>query len=301
VTDEPHRNWRTDELRDKQRRQARSRRRRHTFLVVAALVALAAFVAVAFAVLPSIQHKPSPSPKNTVAAATSKKSASPTVSPSASATWSKSTVSPTPSSQPTPSVKATTKAVTATRPPIIKHYITFGAKREQQMAAYSLRHYGRATWKLVPKAIVIHYTAGGDVASAWNLFQANQPNVGELPGTVAHFIVGQDGKIYQLLPLDVRGRHTIGLNQYAIGIEFVQTQGSSDTWATDQILHRTAQIDAGVRLVRWLQAQYGIPAANVLGHGTANHSPLFKDLKGWTNDHADWGSGPMQRFKALLK
>ena len=101
---------------------------------------------------------------------------------------------------------------------------------------------------LDPKVVVLHYTAGGTYQSAWSLFNSDQPNVGEKPGTVAHFIIDKDGTIYQLVPLDLRGRHTIGLNNVAIGIEFVQAAGSGDTWATSQIFQRAAQIKAGLAL-----------------------------------------------------
>ena len=26
----------------------------------------------------------------------------------------------------------------------------------------------------------------------------------------------------------------------------------------------------------------------MIGHAMANHSPYFKDLEGWRNDHTDW-------------
>ena len=179
--------------------------------------------------------------------------------------------------------------------------ITFGAKRRAEMIGYSRRHYGDATVVLHPRVIVLHYTAGGTWRSAWSLFQSDVPNVGEKPGTVAHFIIDKRGGIHQLLRLDIRGRHVIGLNHVAIGIEFVQAAGSGDAWATGQILHRSAQIDAGLALVRWLRARYHIPMSNVIGHGMANHSPLFRDREGWTNDHADWQAPAVRRFRRLLR
>jgi N-acetylmuramoyl-L-alanine amidase len=183
-------------------------------------------------------------------------------------------------------------------PPIVSAPIPFSDSRRQQMAAYALRHYGASSWHLDPKVIVLHYTAGGTYAGARAVFMSNAANRGELPGVVSHFIIDKDGTIYQLLPLDVMGRHTIGLNNVAIGIEFVQEGGSS---AEQQIMARTKQIQAGLALVTWLQSRYGISDANVLGHGTANASPLFKDLEGWKNDHTDWSAGPLAQFKTLLR
>ena len=77
------------------------------------------------------------------------------------------------------------------------------------MARYQQIHYGRRTWRLVhPKVIVEHYTAGTSTTSAWYTFASNSRFLGELPGTCAQFIVGSDGKIYQLVPLRVACRHT---------------------------------------------------------------------------------------------
>jgi hypothetical protein len=223
------------------------------------------------------------------------------VGPNTSASPHKS--SPSPSAHASSSPSAHTSAsppplpIYAGAPPIVSAPILFSDQRKQQTAAYALRHYGVSTWHLTPKVIVLHYTAGSTYAGARAVFMSDAANLGELPGVVSHFIIDKDGTIYQLLPFDVMGRHTIGLNNVAIGIEFVQEGGSS---AEQQIMARTKQIDAGLALVTWLQAKYGISDANVLGHGTANASPLFKDLEGWKNDHTDWSAGPLAQFKALL-
>jgi N-acetyl-anhydromuramyl-L-alanine amidase AmpD len=168
------------------------------------------------------------------------------------------------------------------------------------MAAYSKRHYGDDTWALEPRAIVLHYTGTYTYAAAHETFASDTLSMGELPGVAAHYVIDKNGTIYQQVPLDVRARHTIGLNWCAIGIEFVQEAGSGPAWAVDQIFARRVQLDAGLRLVSWLQASYGIPAGDVLGHATANSSPLFKDLEGWRNDHVDWDAAAVARFKAAL-
>jgi N-acetylmuramoyl-L-alanine amidase len=170
---------------------------------------------------------------------------------------------------------------------IVRDYIPWPATRQQEMIAYCRRHYGDATLLLRPKVVVLHYTAGGTAQGAHALFSADRPNNGELPGVVAHFVVDKDGTVYQELPLDVRGRHAVGLNQVSIGIEFVQD--AIGTHASEQaILARTAQATAGARLVAWLQRRYGIADNDVIGHAYANDSPYFKDLEGWRNSHSDW-------------
>ena len=183
---------------------------------------------------------------------------------------------------------------------IVPALIPYPASRQQEMAAYSLRHYGTASWQLTPTMIVLHYTAGGTWASTRAVFAADTVNMGELPGTCAHYVVDKDGTVYQLVPTSVRCRHTIGLNDQAIGIEMVQEGGSSATWADQQILDRPAQVGAALALVRSLQAQFGIPTTSVIGHAMANAAPQFHDRMGWRNDHADWQPADVARFRARL-
>jgi hypothetical protein len=183
---------------------------------------------------------------------------------------------------------------------IVSALIPYPASRQQEMAAYSLRHYGTASWQLTPTMIVLHYTAGGTWASTRAVFAADTVNMGELPGTCAHYVVDKDGTVYQLVPTSIRCRHTIGLNDQAIGIEMVQEGGTSATWADQQILDRPAQVGAALALVRSLQAQFGIPTTSVIGHATANAVPQFHDLLGWRNDHADWQAADVARFRARL-
>lgn len=193
-------------------------------------------------------------------------------------------------------------AVRATAPPIVWKPIAFTAKRRADTAAYGERHYASASYRLRPRVIVLHYTAGGTWLSTWNYFSVNRADAEyhELPGPAAHYIIGKDGTIYQLLKTNYRGRHTVGLNHQAIGIEFVQEGGSGPSWADRQILNRTRQVRAGLRLVRYLKARYGIGNANVIGHAMANASPYFKDLKGWRNTHVDWQRADILVFRSRL-
>jgi hypothetical protein len=215
---------------------------------------------------------------------------SPSASPSPSPADSPSaTPSPTPSPSPT-----------VTRPPIVRDFIAYGSLRRSQMAAYSLRHYGTRTWRLRPRVIVLHYTAGSTYRGARAVFASNAPNLGELPGVAAHFVIDKNGTIYQLVPLYVRVRHAIGLNHRALGIEFVQEGGSGPRWADAQILARKAQMRAALRLMRYLRARYGIRLRDVIGHAMANDSPYFRDLRGWRNDHTDWLAADVRIFRARL-
>ena len=180
--------------------------------------------------------------------------------------------------------------------------IDYGSSRKRQMAGYSKRHYGDREWRLEDvKTIVLHYTAGGSYESAWSLFNANTPNLGEKPGTCAQFIVDQDGTVYQLTRLSVRCRHTIGLNHVSIGIEMVQPDLGDPNKTAKAILKRRKQSNAAVRLASWLTDRYGVKLNNVIGHGMANDSPLFLDKQGWVNDHVDWLKPQVQDFRQRMK
>jgi N-acetyl-anhydromuramyl-L-alanine amidase AmpD len=169
------------------------------------------------------------------------------------------------------------------------------------MAQYSRRHYGVARWRLIHRrVIVLHFTGGNSLSSAWNTFAANAPNRGELPGVCAHFIVGRRGTIYELVPVSFRCRHAIGLNYTAIGIEMVQATGVGPHWADQQILHRHRQIHSALRLVKWLKARFHIRRYNVIGHSMANSSRYFKDHEGWRNTHTDWLHRDVKVFRHRL-
>ena len=172
---------------------------------------------------------------------------------------------------------------------LVPKFIDFPQGRKDEMARYSLRHYGTSSWRLNPSMIVLHFTETDTAAAARNGFANDSPNLGELPGTCAHFIVAQNGDVWQIVPTSIRCRHTIGLNDKAIGIEIVQrTHGNGSHWADQQILDRPAQIGAVLALLRSLQGEYAISASNIIGHAIANEAPQFRDLQGWRNDHTDW-------------
>lgn len=179
--------------------------------------------------------------------------------------------------------------------------IPYGKDRKRQMANYSHRHYGRRSWRLKdPKVIVLHYTATSTYGPVHNTFAANAPALGEKPGVCSQFVVDKDGRIHQLTRLYVRCRHTIGLNQTAVGIEMVQ-EGKPGKHGSDRaILARKRQIRAATRLTAWLKQRYRIKMKDVIGHSMANGSRRFKDLEGWKNDHVDWLRGDVRKFRKVV-
>ena len=167
------------------------------------------------------------------------------------------------------------------------------------MAAYSRRHYGRSAYRLEhPKVIVEHYTATTTARAAHDAFAPDTPDpeLHELPNVCAHFLVGKDGTIYQLVPVSLMCRHTVGLNYTAIGIEHV---GTSDA----EILNDRPQLRASLNLTRWLRCRFGISISNVIGHHESLSSPYHHELVPSLREqtHPDWTKPDMDIYRADLQ
>jgi N-acetylmuramoyl-L-alanine amidase len=122
---------------------------------------------------------------------------------------------------------AIAEALTIHQYPIITEH------RRALTRQYDHDHYGIETETLTnPQVIVVHATESLSLASTLKMFKSDELEPGraylhkfsELNVGV-HFLVGRNGDIYALLPLDVIGRHTIGLNYTAIGIENIGLSG----------------------------------------------------------------------------
>jgi beta-N-acetylhexosaminidase len=183
-------------------------------------------------------------------------------------------------------------------PAIVQSPIPFPAKRKREMRAYAKRHYGENTFLLRdPKVIVEHYTANSSYSATWNTFAADvaDPELHELPGTCAHFVVDTDGTIHQLVSLTFMCRHTVGLNDTAIGIEHV---GMSDRG----VMGNRRELQASLKLTRWLQATYGIATRNVIGHAESLSSPYHHERvkRMQTQTHGDMTHPTMVRYRRML-
>jgi N-acetylmuramoyl-L-alanine amidase len=183
------------------------------------------------------------------------------------------------------------------KPHVVWKPIPYGATRRAEMAAYAKKHYGIRSWVLRPRAIVEHVTATDSFSSAYSTFAADVPDaeLHELPGTCAHFVIDRDGTIYQLVPLNVMCRHTVGLNWVAIGIEHV---GVSDA----EVMRDAAQMRSSLALTAWLMWRYRILLANVIGHNESLTSPLHKELYApWRcQTHGDWRHADVVVYRTKL-
>ena len=183
-------------------------------------------------------------------------------------------------------------------PAIVARPIPFGARRKRETAAYAARHYGVATYRLTdPHVIVEHHTGTRTFAEAYRMFAPDTPDpeLHELPGLCSHFVVDRDGTIYRLVPVSYMCRHTVGLNYTAIGVENV---GTTDA----QILGDRPQLEASLRLTRWLRCRFGVRLRDVIGHNESLGSPYHRErvasVRGQTHD--DWKRADMRVYRAKL-
>jgi N-acetylmuramoyl-L-alanine amidase len=184
------------------------------------------------------------------------------------------------------------------RPPIVKRLIPFGPKRKREMAEYSQRHYGRQQWRLRhPHVIVEHMSQASSATAVYDTFAPDVPDVelGELPNVCSHFVVSASGRIFELVNLRTRCRHTVGLNWTAIGIEHVG-YGDAD------VLGDRRQLRASLWLTQYLRCRFGIKLTDVIGHNESlssrYHHELVPSLRRQT--HGDWKHGSMRVYRHRL-
>jgi N-acetylmuramoyl-L-alanine amidase len=185
------------------------------------------------------------------------------------------------------------------RPPIVKRPIPFGPKRKREMAAYSERHYGQHQWRLRhPRVIVEHMAQTATAAAVYDTFAPDVPDVelGELPNVCSHFVISPSGRIFQLVNLRTRCRHTVGLNWTAIGIEHAG-------YADSDVLDDPRQRRASLWLTQYLRCRFGIGVGDVIGHAESLSSPyhheLVPSLRRQT--HGDWKHRSMRVYRQRLR
>jgi N-acetylmuramoyl-L-alanine amidase len=184
------------------------------------------------------------------------------------------------------------------RPQITERFIPFDERRMQETAAYARRHYNDATTRLDPKVIVEHYTVIPTAAGVIDLFSRNEPDaeLHERPGVCSHFLIDRDGTIIQLVALRLICRHTVGLNDVAIGVEHV---GASDS----EVMADQAQLRASLRLTEWLRCRYGIARSDVIGHAESLSSPYHHEAVPQLahQTHDDFQPATMKRYRRMIR
>ena len=122
------------------------------------------------------------------------------------------------------------------------------------------------------------------------------PELRELPNVCSHFVVSSAGRIFRLVNLRTRCRHTVGLNWTAIGIEHVGFHDSD-------VLDNSAQLHASLRLTQYLRCRFHIKLRNVIGHNESLSSPYHRELVPSLRNqtHSDWSHHSMGTYRSRLR
>lgn len=187
---------------------------------------------------------------------------------------------------------------------IVDKPIIFNGERSDLTLDYLKNRYGleQDNPNIVPRMIVLHWTAIPTFERSFNAFlNAKLPNWRPDIETVsglnvsAHFLVDRDGSIYRLLPETTMGRHVIGLNHCAIGVENVG--GTKDTPLTK------AQLKSNIWLVKYLAKKYSIEY--VIGHHEytrfEGHELWLEKDDGYRTKKSDPGDEFMQQVRNATK
>lgn len=130
--------------------------------------------------------------------------------------------------------------------------------------------YPQATWRPCPNfnprpaqppdMIVLHATVI-DLDATLSGFE--RPD----SGVSAHYVVGKDGSVFQMVKEEDRAWHAgesfwkgrRDINDYSLGIEMVNRNDGEDPWPDEQV-------DAVLKLCKYLVEKYGIVRDNVVTH-----------------------------------
>ena len=189
--------------------------------------------------------------------------------------------------------------------PALKDYPIVSERRLELTRAYARQHYGVDSAELnAPRMVVVHYTATSSLSGSLSTFKTDvlaaartdiaghgDVNVG------VHYLIARDGTTYRLLPEDVMGRHTIGFNWCALGIEMVA--------GTERDLSE-AQLASCAHLVAWIASRRS-SIEFLIGHHEymdrkLPHASLFleKDSAYAPTVKTDPGAPFMRSLRALL-
>ena len=155
-------------------------------------------------------------------------------------------------------VLAITLSLTAETLKIINKPIDFGPKRVEMTKSYISQHYGKNVKDITiePKIIVLHWTADMSFDKSFHRLKpekllSDRKDIvkASLLNVSAQYMVARDGTIYRLMPDNHMGRHVIGLNYSAIGVENIGGKNSKDDLTP-------AQLKANIALVKHLKQKY---------------------------------------------
>lgn len=135
--------------------------------------------------------------------------------------------------------------------PVLKDWLLPYTTWEQKDRAHFKKLVGETRLKFTPTMIVMHYTVTPTSQSTYRVLSRKKVGV--------QLMIGHDGTVYRLMPLDRRATGAYGVNHVALSIEMV-AQTESD------LLSRSKQVFSSFCLVRYLMDRYDIPRSKVVAH-----------------------------------
>jgi N-acetylmuramoyl-L-alanine amidase len=197
-------------------------------------------------------------------------------------------------------------AVAPVRDQVALDSMIFNPERLRLTVEYARQHYGSDSYELrEPQMIVLHYTAFSTLYESIHFFAPPLLDTGfrkdiSTGGSVnvsVHYIVDNDGTLYQTAEENVICRHTIGFNNVALGIENVGK-------GAEQLTEKQAESNAAL-IHRMLQRHPSIHF--LIGHHEYRdswrpHYKLFKenDPTYGLTDKIDPGKAFMKRVRSIL-
>lgn len=157
-------------------------------------------------------------------------------------------------------------------PLTIREYPVLTDARLKLLKEYAEVHFGVDSVALVdPKMIVVHFTAMSSLTASLSTFKRDTLPSGRTDiaghGDVnvgIHYVIAKDGTIYRLQPENIIGRHTIGFNWCAIGIEMVAKNEQELT---------AAELSSCAALCAWIASRHA-SIEYLIGH----HEYMRRDL-----------------------
>ena len=118
-----------------------------------------------------------------------------------------------------------------------KSYPIQTAARKELAREYAKLHYGIDSWRLEePRLVIVHYTATDSDSLSLSVFKpeslgSSRPDIvaGGALNVGVHYVITRDGTIRSLLPETDMGRHAVGYNHVALGIEMTGKDAKSLT------------------------------------------------------------------------
>jgi N-acetyl-anhydromuramyl-L-alanine amidase AmpD len=94
----------------------------------------------------------------------------------------------------------------------------------------------------------------------------------------AHFVVGKQGRVVQMVPVEMRAWHAgpsvlegiEGVNAFSVGIEMVNRNDGKDPYPD-------AQVEAVAGIIRLIRSQYDVPLGRIVSHAEIAIPPGRKD------------------------